>query len=73
MAMLFLFQLTIGQTAPSFVSFAAAGSSSETFGCLCFPVCFCPRLRQGGDREELVTGISSDQVEKRRWTYHDPL
>ena len=37
---LFLFQFAIGQTAPSFASFAAAGSSSESSGYLCFRVAF---------------------------------
>ena len=52
---------------------AAAGSSSESLGYLCFPVAFCPRLRKGVDREDLVTGICSDQVDKRQWTCHDLL
>ena len=39
---------------------------------ICFPVAFLSKTEKGGgDREELVTGISSDQVDKRHWTCRD--
>ena len=37
----------------------------------CFVAFLSKTEKGGGDREELVTGISSDQVDKRHWTCHD--